>query len=48
VVVVSKARLLAEGVPEIANSKVPFVPEGAPSALVRLERVNFLLSEERT
>jgi hypothetical protein len=42
------AKLVAVGVPDIENSKVPLVPEGAPSALVRLERVNFLLSDEST
>jgi len=42
------AKLEAVGVPEIVNSKVPLVPEGAPSALVKLDRVNFLLSAERT
>ena len=41
---VSKLKADAEGVPTILNSKVPFVPEGAPSELVKPFKVIFLLS----
>jgi hypothetical protein len=47
VVDVSKLNADADGVPTILNSMVPFVPEGAPSELVKPFNVIFLLSVDK-